>query len=251
MSSLAVFVPGAAPTARRSARLRCRASGDASGSAAASVRVFTGGSREARLGATQNMLALLETRGALDDAAIEASVEELSGMNPTPEPARAPELFGTWRLAWSKQAGSANPFQRLFGALAEDNFQILTSDGRLENLVNLGPLTVSARAPVKAVSETRVEVAISTIDVSLFGATLRTIEMTPKPGRGAGYVDQLFLDDDIRISRGNKGSLFVHLREKEDDAPGKGAEGVASGGEDKPSTALAVAPKSDEGGDEE
>ena len=168
MSSLAVFVPGAAPTARRSARLRCRASGDASGSAAASVRVFTGGSREARLGATQNMLALLETRGALDDAAIEASVEELSGMNPTPEPARAPELFGTWRLAWSKQAGSANPFQRLFGALAEDNFQILTSDGRLENLVNLGPLTVSARAPVKAISETRVEVAISTIDVSLF-----------------------------------------------------------------------------------
>jgi hypothetical protein len=110
---------------------------------------------------------------------------------------------------------------------------------------------VSARAPVKAVSETRVEVAISTIDVSLFGATLRTIEMTPKPGRGAGYVDQLFLDDDIRISRGNKGSLFVHLREKEDDAPGKGAEGVASGGEEKASTALAVAPKSDEGGDEE
>ena len=92
MSSLAVFVPGAAPTARRSARLRCRASGDASGSAAASVRVFTGGSREARLGATQNMLALLETRGALDDAAIEASVEELSGMNPTPEPARARAL---------------------------------------------------------------------------------------------------------------------------------------------------------------
>jgi hypothetical protein len=28
-----------------------------------------------------------------------------------------------------------------------------------------------------------------------------------------GYVDWLYLDDTIRITRGNKGSLFFHIRD--------------------------------------
>ena len=75
------------------------------------MRVFTGGRKEALFGARENMLSLLE-RGATDDAAIEAAIEELSGMNPTEAPARDPKLIGTWRLMWSKQAETANPFQR-------------------------------------------------------------------------------------------------------------------------------------------
>ena len=29
-----------------------------------------------------------------------------------------------------------------------------------------------------------------------------------------GFVDWLYLDGNLRITRGNKGSLFVHTREK-------------------------------------
>lgn len=34
--------------------------------------------------------------------------------------------------------------------------------------------------------------------------------------RGEGYVDWLYLDDSLRVTRGSKGSLFVHVRD--DDA---------------------------------
>ena len=221
-------------TTGRARVVRCRASDSEDG--VARVRVFTGGRKEALFGARENMLSLLE-RGATDDAAIEAAIEELSGMNPTEAPARDPKLIGTWRLMWSKQADTANPFQRAFGAVAKDNFQILNPDDTLENLVRLGPLTVSARAPVKATSDTRVEVSISTIDISLFGNVVKTMRMTPKPGRGAGYVEQLFLDDALRISRGNKGSVFVHAREDGD----PGAANTTAGEETQnTTTSLAV-----------
>ena len=34
----------------------------------------------------------------------------------------------------------------------------------------------------------------------------------PVRGSGEGYVDWLYLDDDLRITRGSAGSLFVHVR---------------------------------------
>jgi hypothetical protein len=34
--------------------------------------------------------------------------------------------------------------------------------------------------------------------------------------KGTGYVDWLYLDDSLRVTRGSKGSLFVHVRD--DDA---------------------------------
>ena len=31
---------------------------------------------------------------------------------------------------------------------------------------------------------------------------------------GGGYIDWLYLDEGLRVTRGNKGSLFVHTREE-------------------------------------
>jgi hypothetical protein len=173
-------------------------------------------------------------------------VEELRGLNPTPAPAKSPSLLGTWRLVWSEQSSASNPFQRLFGAIARENFQIVNADDTLENLVRLGPLTVSAIAPIAAVSDVRTEVRVSTIDISLFGAVVKRMEMTPTPGRGAGYVEQIFLDDDMRVSVGNKGSVFVHVK---DDAAGGGGGGggdsASAAGEGAGATNVAIARRED------
>jgi|TARA_B110000503_G_C7082823_1_gene385943 hypothetical protein len=193
------------------ATVRTSASDDASGSSA-SVRIFSGSSKEMLFGAQQNMLGLLESPST-DDDAITASIAELSTLNPTAAPAKDAKLVGKWRLAWSQQQESSNFFQKLFADIASDNFQIINEDNTLENLVLLGPLTVSAKAPIAAVSETRTEVRISTVDVSIAGNTVWSKTLTPKPGKGAGWVEQLYLDDEMRISRGNKGSLFIHTRE--------------------------------------
>ena len=131
---------------RGSARCRAAAGGEGEGGAAR-VRIFKGGSAEVRFGAKQNMLGCLERA---DDAGVAAAIDELSGMNPTEAPARSPALLGKWRLVWSKQATSANPFQRAFGKAAKKNYQIVKPGGELENLVELGPLTVSGEVQGRA-----------------------------------------------------------------------------------------------------
>ena len=108
----------------------------------------------------------------------------------------------------------------------------------------------TARAPIKSVSDVRTEVSIATIDISLFGTAVKTIEMEPKPGRGAGWVEQLFLDEDMRISAGNKGSVFVHVKdpEEEEDAGGggNGQEQVTSAGSSSSSLAITKTNTTDE-----
>jgi hypothetical protein len=72
------------------------------------------------------------------------------------------------------------------------------------------------------------------------------MEMTPTPGRGAGYVEQIFLDDDMRVSVGNKGSVFVHVK---DDAAGGGGGGggdsASAAGEGAGATNVAIARRED------
>jgi hypothetical protein len=128
---------------RRRPATRYQAAGDDSSTpTAAKVRIFKGGNAEVLFGAKQNMYGCLERA---DDAGIEAAIEELSGMSPTEAPAKSPLLLGKWRLVWSKQAESANYFQKAFGKAAKRNFQIVGAAGSLENLVQLGPLTVSGK----------------------------------------------------------------------------------------------------------
>ena len=106
--------------AHRRAALRCRAASETETGSVAKVRVFTGARAEIVYGAKDNMLACVERE---DDDGVHAAVEELRGLNPTPAPAKSPSLLGTWRLVWSEQSSASNPFQRLFGAIARDNFQ--------------------------------------------------------------------------------------------------------------------------------
>ena len=90
---------------------------------------------------------------------------------------------------------------------------------------------------MKATSDTRVEVSISTIDISLFGNVVKTMRMTPKPGRGAGYVERLFLDA-LRVSRG-KQRIRLCASPRGRDSPG-GAETTAGNETPKTTTSLAV-----------
>ena len=43
----------------------------------------------------------------------------------------------------------------------------------------------------------------------------------PQGDNNPGFIDWLYLDEDLRITRGSKGSLFVHRREE----PLEGASG--------------------------
>lgn len=182
---------------------------------AASMKIFKGGKKEIMLGARENLLHMIETS---DESGIESAVEELRNLydGEAEQPAKSRLLEGKWKLLWSKQTSeNVNPFQKLLAGLAKDtNFQIVEENGtRVVNDVEVAKfLRVQAMARSSVASDVRTNVTIDTVDITLFGKKVKTITLEPSPGKGQGYVEQLYLDDKVRVSVGNKGSVFVHER---------------------------------------
>lgn len=79
-------------------------------------------------------------------------------------------------------------------------------------LLLLAAAQVRAQATCAAISDTRTDVTIN-------GAGLRVAGplKVPLGVKGTGFVDWLYLDDGLRVTRGSKGSLFVHVRDDEAD----------------------------------
>lgn len=70
------------------------------------------------------------------------------------------------------------------------------------------PPQVRAQATCEASSDIRTEVAINAAGVRVAGPL-----KLPLGVKGTGYVDWLYLDESLRVTRGSKGSLFVHVRD--------------------------------------
>ncbi|WIA42374.1 hypothetical protein OEZ86_008379 [Tetradesmus obliquus] len=150
---------------------------------------------------------LLAAIEAQDEPKILSAVALMEASNPTQRPAKSRLVSGTWRLLWSQQAEDASPLQK-WGSSQSKNYQVIDAKaGTLENVVDLGVTKVRAQATCKAVSDTRTDVAIN-------GAGLYTGPLkVPLGVQGTGYVDWLYLDEGLRITRGSKGSLFVHVKD--------------------------------------
>jgi hypothetical protein len=142
---------------------------------------------------------------------VQSVIEELVAANPTASPAQSELAQGTWRLIWSQQSKSANALQK-WGSSQSDSFQVIEG-GNVQNIAQVLPfLRLRAYASTAVESEVRTAVTIERGVVEVGPFTL------PLPGvKGEGYIDWLYLDEELRITRGNEGSLFVHMREPEEE----------------------------------
>ncbi len=80
----------------------------------------------------------------------------------------------------------------------------------LENVAKFLPfVTLRAKAACEQDREDRTR-----FNVLIQGATLQVGSLDIPLGfiKGTGYLEVLYVDEDIRISRGSKGSVFVHTR---------------------------------------
>jgi len=73
-------------------------------------------------------------------------------------------------------------------------------------------MQVRAQATCEAISDTRTDVNINGAGVRVAGPL-----KVPLGIKGTGYVDWLYLDEGLRVTRGSKGSLFVHVRDDDAD----------------------------------
>ncbi|NJK66815.1 MAG: fibrillin [Microcoleus sp. SU_5_3] len=184
---------------------------------------------------------LLETiagknRGLLasesDKRAILSAIAQLEDYNPTPRPVEATELLnGDWRLLYTTSRGLLGFDKVPLIKLGEIYQCIRAKEGKVYNIAELYGLPylesiVSVAAQFEVVSEKRVQVKFERGIVGFkkligyespadFIEQIETGKKFPAADFGIdsreqqGWLDITYLDSDLRIGRGNEGSVFV------------------------------------------
>ena len=161
--------------------------------------------------------------------AVAAAVAQLEATNPTPAPTSSPLLAGEWALlwtgpadptdaAWERRSGglegpvlaALKPVGALLGLSGGAVVQTIdTAAGVAHNVARFklfgrdGELDV--RGVVTVASPTRVDVTFDQFSLGPLRIPLTAI--SPR-----GWIETTYLDDRVRVGRGDKGSLFVTAR---------------------------------------
>lgn len=167
-----------------------------------------------------------------DKVAILSAVAQLEDHNPTPRPLEASDrLDGNWRLLYTTSKGLLNLNRVPLLQLGQIYQCIRTSTSKIYNIAEFGGLPyleglVAVTAKFEPVSQQRVKV---TFDRSIsglqslisyrspkefihqieIGKKFPAIDFNIKSGDQQGWLDTTYLDDQLRIGRGNEGSVFV------------------------------------------
>jgi hypothetical protein len=173
----------------------------------------------------------------IDNVRVLSAIQQLEDYNPTPKPVEAGELLeGNWRLLYTTSKGILGLDRFPLFKLGQIYQCIRTAEAKIYNLAEIIGLPfleglVSVVAQFEPVSERRVNVKFerSIIGLQRFFAYncpsnfIRQIELGKKflpldfgiENRDQkGWLDITYLDQDMRIGRGNEGNVFVLAKEK-------------------------------------
>lgn len=143
-------------------------------------------------------------------AEMEALVKELEGISPIQDPLSSAEINGRWQLAYTTSASIIGIKKRIrpFGPIYQ-TLDVPTLTARNDDVV--GAFGLRFRRYVKATLEPDATVRSKvTVRFRRFG--LGPISFAA-PKRAVGELDTTYLDDGLRVSRGDKGNLFVLFKD--------------------------------------
>ncbi len=167
--------------------------------------------------------------------AIFSAIAYLEEVNPTPQPTAAAELLtGDWRLLFTTSKDLLG-FDRIPGLKLGQIYQcVRAAEGKIYNVAEIFSLPlleglVSVCASFKVVSERRVNVTFERsvvglqrllkyqnvhefIEILQSEKKLPAVDFKIKNREQRGWLETTYLDADIRIGRGNEGSVFVLKR---------------------------------------
>jgi PAP_fibrillin len=167
-----------------------------------------------------------------EQRAILAAVAELEERNPTPKPLEAiDKLNGNWRLLFTTSQGLLRIDQFPFIQLGQIYQYIQASSSSIYNVAETSGLPylegmVSVGAKFVPLNDRRVKVNFERSIIGLqrlvdyrsvdkfvaqieAGEKFRAIDFSITNREQKGWLDITYLDDDLRIGRGNEGSVFV------------------------------------------
>jgi hypothetical protein len=177
-----------------------------------------------------------KNRGLLADdlerLSILAAIAQLEDYNPTPRPLESSDkLDGNWRLLYTTSPGLLRIEQLPLLKLGQVYQYIRVQESKLYNIAEVYGLPyleglISVVARFQAVSERRVQVGFDRSILGLqrliryqspadfvkqieAGKKFTAIDFNITNRDQQGWLDITYLDDDLRIGRGNEGSVFV------------------------------------------
>ena len=177
-----------------------------------------------------------KNRGVLatesDQQVILSAIAQLEDYNPTPRPLEAAELLdGNWRLLYTSSEELLGIDRFPFYRLGQIYQCIRVKDSKIYNIAELSGVLylealVAVSAQYEAVSERRVQVKFNRFisgfqrlieyqDPNRFIAAMEmekkftAIDFSLAEREQQGWLDITYLDEDLRIGRGNVGSVFV------------------------------------------
>ncbi|MCU0551111.1 MAG: PAP/fibrillin family protein [Leptolyngbya sp. Prado105] len=167
-----------------------------------------------------------------DKQAILAAIAQLEDRNPTPRPLEAIHLLdGDWRLIYTSSRGILGIDQFPLLKLGQVYQCIRAPEAKLYNIAEVSGVPyldgiVSVVASFRAVSDRRVDVKFERsligfqrwVDYQSPSYFIQQLESERKfvaidfkieNREQQGWLDVTYLDEDLRIGRGNEGSVFV------------------------------------------
>jgi hypothetical protein len=171
----------------------------------------------------------------LERQAILSAIAQLEDYNPHPKPLEVPELLeGNWQLVYTSSRELLGIDRFPFYNLGKTYQCIRVKTGRIYNIAEVIGIPyleglVSVVAGFEAVSDRRVEVKFNRFVIGLqrfigyqslhpfinaveSGRKFLAIDFNIEPGNQQGWLDTTYLDDQMRIGRGNEGSVFVLIK---------------------------------------
>ena len=170
-----------------------------------------------------------------DKQAILAAIATLEDFNPTPYPLESSHLLdGNWRLLYTTSEALLRLDRTPFYKLGQIYQCIRTETGRVYNIAEIYGLPfleglVAVAAKFEPVSNRRVSVKFERSIIGLqgfiryqspnnliqqieAGNKFTAIDFMFKSNEQQGWLDITYIDDNLRIGRGNEGSVFVLVK---------------------------------------
>ena len=190
---------------RRPSRLGSASDADASPASAASVV-----DRLRAAAGTANGTDLDEA----GEAKVKALIQELVARDDSiPNPALLDLANTNWDLAYSDSSGNSSGKLGPFVGRVEQRFKDEPRSGKYENIVRLGPLTLSLAAVAEPLEKSKknesLRVTFVDLTVSAFG---RRVLTKPFPPGRAGTWRMAYASDAVRVLYTNQGNVFVLTR---------------------------------------
>mmetsp|Transcript_52582 Transcript_52582/g.167183 ORF Transcript_52582/g.167183 Transcript_52582/m.167183 type:complete len:248 (-) Transcript_52582:23-766(-) len=159
-----------------------------------------------------------------------AVIEELEALNPTPRPTATSLVSGGWSLLFQSPlteeaaAGKAStlegPFLAAFQPFTKGlvrtkrDLQVIDLEGgRVENLAEFVALGIDGSLNILGTAVARDDVKVD-VEFTEFQFKLGAVEFSVPLGwvKARGWVETTYVDDELRVGRGDKGSIFVTAR---------------------------------------